>query len=201
MMSWSSRYRWRRGLGPGPRRSAAGPPRRAPKCGRWTQRIHRRIDALLHDLPGQHGGGVQMGEGGGGAGSVRSSAGTYTACTEVMAPLRVEVIRSLKRAHLVGQGGLIAHGGGHPPHQSGHLRACLDIAEDLVDEEQHILVLPVPEVLRHGQPGEGHPHPGPGGSFIWPKTRAVLFRTPESLISRQRSLPSRVRSPTPVKME
>ena len=29
-----------------------------------------------------------------GAGSVRSSAGTYTACTEVMAPLRVEVIRS-----------------------------------------------------------------------------------------------------------
>ena len=41
----------------------------------------------------------------------------------------------------------------------------------------------------------------PGGSFIWPKTRAVLLSTPESLISRQRSLPSRVRSPTPVKME
>ena len=29
-----------------------------------------------------------------GAGSVRSSAGTYTACTEVMAPLLVEVMRS-----------------------------------------------------------------------------------------------------------
>ena len=29
-----------------------------------------------------------------GAGSVGSSAGTYTACTEVMAPLVVEVIRS-----------------------------------------------------------------------------------------------------------
>jgi hypothetical protein len=29
-----------------------------------------------------------------GAGSVRSSAGTYTACTEVIEPLRVEVMRS-----------------------------------------------------------------------------------------------------------
>ncbi|CUP41593.1 Uncharacterised protein [Flavonifractor plautii] len=41
----------------------------------------------------------------------------------------------------------------------------------------------------------------PGGSFIWPKTRAVFSMTPDSVISRQRSLPSRVRSPTPVKME
>ena len=29
-----------------------------------------------------------------GAGSVRSSAGTYTACTEVMAPFLVDVMRS-----------------------------------------------------------------------------------------------------------
>ena len=41
----------------------------------------------------------------------------------------------------------------------------------------------------------------PGDSFIWPKTRAVLSDTPLSCISRQRSLPSRLRSPTPVKME
>ena len=31
-----------------------------------------------------------------GAGSVRSSAGTYTACTEVMDPFLVEVMRSCK---------------------------------------------------------------------------------------------------------
>ncbi len=31
-----------------------------------------------------------------GAGSVRSSAGTYTACTEVTAPFMVEVIRSCR---------------------------------------------------------------------------------------------------------
>ena len=37
----------------------------------------------------------------------------------------------------------------------------------------------------------------PGGSFIWPKTSAVFSITPDSVISSQRSLPSRERSPTP----
>ena len=37
----------------------------------------------------------------------------------------------------------------------------------------------------------------PGGSFIWPKTSIVLSITPDSVISSQRSLPSRERSPTP----
>src|SRR6266516_455424 len=37
----------------------------------------------------------------------------------------------------------------------------------------------------------------PGGSSIWPNTSAVLAMTPDSLISTHRSLPSRVRSPTP----
>ena len=37
----------------------------------------------------------------------------------------------------------------------------------------------------------------PGGSSIWPNTRAALESTPDSPISRRRSVPSRVRSPTP----
>jgi hypothetical protein len=37
----------------------------------------------------------------------------------------------------------------------------------------------------------------PGGSFIWPNTSAVFAMTPDSVISIQRSFPSRVRSPTP----
>ena len=41
----------------------------------------------------------------------------------------------------------------------------------------------------------------PGGSFIWPKTIAVLSITPDSSSSPSRSLPSRVRSPTPAKTE
>ncbi len=41
----------------------------------------------------------------------------------------------------------------------------------------------------------------PGGSFIWPKTSAVLLSTPDSFISTHMSLPSRERSPTPAKTE
>ena len=41
----------------------------------------------------------------------------------------------------------------------------------------------------------------PGGSSIWPKTSAVSLMTPDSVISRNRSLPSRVRSPTPANTE
>ena len=41
----------------------------------------------------------------------------------------------------------------------------------------------------------------PGGSSICPNTRAVSFITPASIISWIRSLPSRVRSPTPAKTE
>ena len=41
----------------------------------------------------------------------------------------------------------------------------------------------------------------PGGSFIWPKTSATSSSTPDSVISSQRSLPSRVRSPTPANTE
>ena len=48
----------------------------------------------------------------------------------------------------------------------------------------------------------------PGGSFIWPKTITVWSMTDlpvspifASCISSQRSLPSRVRSPTPAKQE
>src|SRR2546422_908763 len=41
----------------------------------------------------------------------------------------------------------------------------------------------------------------PGGSFIWPKTSATFSNTPDSCISSQRSLPSRLRSPTPANTE
>src|SRR2546422_636319 len=40
----------------------------------------------------------------------------------------------------------------------------------------------------------------PGGSFIWPKTRLTLSRSPVCSSSWYSSFPSRIRSPTPVKM-
>src|SRR3970282_2995393 len=41
---------------------------RVQDAGGGGQRVHRRIDAELNDLAREHGGGVQVGEGGGGRG-------------------------------------------------------------------------------------------------------------------------------------
>ena len=81
----------------------------------------------------------------------------------------------LQRAHLVGQGGLVTHGGGQAPHQRGDLRARLNIPEDVVDEQQHVLALPIPEILSHGQAGQRHTHTGPGGLVHLAKDQGRLF--------------------------
>lgn len=69
----------------------------------------------------------------------------------------------LEHAHLVGEGRLVTHGGRHAAEQRGHLRTRLGEAEDVVDEQQHVLLLHVAEVLRHGQSGQRHPQTGARG--------------------------------------
>ncbi|MPM50535.1 hypothetical protein SDC9_97277 [bioreactor metagenome] len=66
----------------------------------------------------------------------------------------------LQGTHLVGQGRLVTHRGGHPAEQGRDLGAGLGEPEDVVDEEQHVLVLDIAEVLRHGQARQGDPQPG-----------------------------------------
>src|SRR3712207_8872101 len=46
---------------------------------------------------------------------------------------------------------LVAHLRRHAPEKRGHLGAGLHEAEDVVDEEEHVLALLVAEVLRHGE--------------------------------------------------
>ena len=60
----------------------------------------------------------------------------------------------LKGTHLIGQVRLVTHGGRHTTQQGGHLGTGLGEAEDVVDEQQHVLVLHVTEVLCHGQCGQ-----------------------------------------------
>src|SRR5439155_3544555 len=48
------------------------------------------------------------------------------------------------------------------PEQRGHLGARLAEAENVVDEEQHVLVVLVPEVLRHGESGQRDAQAGAG---------------------------------------
>ena len=69
----------------------------------------------------------------------------------------------LQRAHLAGQRGLVAHGGGHTAQQRGHLAARLHKTEDIVDEQQHVLVLHIAEIFGHGQARQCHAHTDAGG--------------------------------------
>ena len=63
----------------------------------------------------------------------------------------------LELAHLGGQRGLVANGGGHAAEKGRDLGARLGEAEDVVDEQEHVLAL-VTEELGRGEAGEGHAH-------------------------------------------
>ena len=62
----------------------------------------------------------------------------------------------LQIAHLGGQGRLIAHRAGNTAQQRRHFRTGLGEAEDVVDEEQHVLAFDVAEIFRHRQAGQRH---------------------------------------------
>ena len=145
-----------------------------------------------------------------GAGSVGSSAGTYTACTDVMAPLLGRGDPLLQRAHLRGQRRLVAHGRRHAAQQRRHFAAGLREAEDVVDEQQRVGAGRVAEVLGHRQGRQGHAQTGARRLVHLAEDHARLVddvpvarrrRFSASCISSHRSLPSRVRSPTPANTE
>jgi hypothetical protein len=62
----------------------------------------------------------------------------------------------LEHTHLGGERRLIAHGARHAAEERAHLAARLGEAEDVVDEEQHVLALFIAEVLGHGQRRKRH---------------------------------------------
>ena len=59
----------------------------------------------------------------------------------------------LQRAHVGGERRLVADGGRDAAEQRRHFRAGLGEAEDVVDEEEHVLAL-VAEILGDGEAGE-----------------------------------------------
>ena len=65
--------------------------------------------------------------------------------------------------HVRGQGRLVTDGRGDTTEQGRHLRTGLGEAENVVNEEQHILALDVTEVLGDRQAGEGNTGTGTRG--------------------------------------
>jgi hypothetical protein len=81
----------------------------------------------------------------------------------------------LQLAHVGAEGGLVAHGGGDAAQQGGHLGAGLGEAEDVVDEQQHVLPHSSRKYSAMVSAERATRARAPGGSFIWPKTMAVLL--------------------------
>jgi peptide chain release factor 1 len=72
----------------------------------------------------------------------------------------------LHLAHLVERRRLITDRRGHAAEQRRHFGSRLREAEDVVDEQEHVLVLHVAEVLGDGQPVSATRNRAPGGSVI-----------------------------------
>jgi peptide chain release factor 1 len=74
----------------------------------------------------------------------------------------------LQLAHVGGERRLITDGRRDAAEERRDLRARLREAEDVVDEEQHVLPFLVPEVLGAVSAESATRARAPGGSFIWP---------------------------------
>ena len=106
----------------------------------------------------------------------------------------------LELPHLGAQRRLVADGARHAAEQRRDLGARLDEAEDVVDEEQHVLAL-VAEVLGHRQAREPDAQARARRLVHLPVDERDLVDHLRLLHLEQRSLPSRVRSPTPAKTD
>ena len=117
------------------------------------ERIDRGIDALLRDRARQHRGGVEVRERGRGR-RIGEIVGRHVdRLHRGDRALGGGGDALLQRAHVGRERRLIAHRRGNAAEQRRHFRAGLREAEDVVDEEQHVLAL-VAEIFGDGQAGE-----------------------------------------------
>src|SRR6266498_204621 len=136
--------------------------------------IHRGINAQFGDGPFQYDGGVEVGEGRGRRG-VGQIIGRHVDRLETGD--RAFLGRSdafLEVAHFGGESRLVTDGARRAPEQRGNFGAGLRETEDVIDEEQHILVLLVAEIFGHGQAGKGDAQAGPRWLVHLPVDQADL---------------------------
>ena len=110
----------------------------------------------------EHGGGVEVGEGGGRRGIGQVVGGHVDGLNRSDRTFAGGGDALLQLAHFGGEVGLVADGGGHAAEQRGNLRAGLREAEDVVDEEQRVCAFHVAEILGDGERAECHAQAGSG---------------------------------------
>src|SRR5262249_30176957 len=106
-----------------------------------VERVDRREDPLRGDVARQHGGGVQGGERRGGRAVGQVVGGHVDGLQRGDRTLGGGGDALLQIAHLGRERRLIAHGRRNTAEQRRHFRTRLGEAEDVVDEEQHVLAL------------------------------------------------------------
>ena len=129
---------------------------------RRVERIDGRVDALLRDRAREHRRRVEVGEGVGRRGVGEVVGGHVDGLHRRDRALVRRGDALLQLAHLGRQRRLVAHGARHAAEQRRDLGARLREAEDVVDEEQHVLAALVAEVLRHRQAGQADAQARPG---------------------------------------
>ena len=82
----------------------------------------------------------------------------------------------LQFTHFRRQRGLISYCGRHTSQKSGHLGSRLGKTENVVDKQQHILMLLVAEVFRHCKSGLSHAHTRSGGLIHLSEHQSCLLQ-------------------------
>mmetsp|Transcript_7769 Transcript_7769/g.19831 ORF Transcript_7769/g.19831 Transcript_7769/m.19831 type:complete len:565 (+) Transcript_7769:104-1798(+) len=115
---------------------------------RGVERVDGRVDAELGNRAREHRRGVEMREGGRRRGIRQIVSRHVDGLHRGDRALARGRDALLHLTHVGREGRLVADGRGDAAEQGRHLRACLRVPEDVVDEEQHVLALHVTEVLR-----------------------------------------------------
>ena len=164
------------------------------------QQIDGGIQPFAGPLAREHDGGREVAEGVDGGGIAEIVGGHVDRLHRGDGRRRRAADALFEIGEFGGEGGLIAEPRGKLPHEPRDLGAGLNEAEDVVDQEQHVLAGIVAEVFRHGQRGVADAEARAGRIRSSGRRPArCSSSTPAVCISRYSSSPSRQRSPIPQK--
>ena len=128
--------------------------------GGGLKRVDGGVDTELSERTRQHSVSIQMGEGGGGSGISQIICGHVHSLDGGDGAGLGGGDSLLKSTEIGSERRLITDSGGNTTEQGGHLGASLSEAEDVVDEEKHVLVLLISEVLSDSEAGKGDARSG-----------------------------------------
>lgn len=112
-----------------------------------VQRVDSWVDTQLRDTTGKHSGGVQMGKGSGRSGISQIVSGDVDSLDGSDGSLLRGGDTLLHQTHVHGQSGLVSDRRWNTTEQSRDFRSGLSEAENIVDEEKHILAFLIAKVF------------------------------------------------------